>query len=645
MNNDRAMSVQVSARSFSVFLLLCLLSSAVSAQKGDLPHPRSLEDFSINYGTAPGTAVVLLKVFAERTGMHLDRQALVKLVNVTDGSETWQTTDSAGQGFFANLALGKYEVEASAFGYLPAHQEVQATDFMQPSQVSIVLQRDPNAINLDVAGAIMSPKARKEAKHAISQLKSGNLTGAQKQLERAYKLAPSSPELNFLLGYLYFQVNDFDRAGTYLSLATNLSPHNAQALMLLGRLGLEREDYPTARSVLEQAILEDAENWIAHDLLADAYLHEREYEKAREEAETALSKGKRRASPARLVLGQALIGLGRDQEGVQSLNRFLDESPKYPMGDQLRALIADVGEHNSPAGSTSEINTPALDTLPGVPAPALPMKSWQPPGVDEIKPPIASGTTCPTSQVIEESGKRVEELVDDVDRFAAVEELSHQTLDSYGVPVHTENRKYNYVATISETRPGLLDVDEYRTEKMTLQGYPDQIASTGFAALALVFHPDMRDTFEMTCEGLGEWQQQPTWVVHFRQRADRPNLMHSYKVGSQTHSVGLKGRAWITADKFQIVRMEAEIINPMPKIQLLSEHQIVEYGPVPFPKRDTTLWLPKSAEIYFDFRKHHYYRRHSFDHYMLFAVDSEEKRKEPVAKPADHVDIKDKNPS
>jgi hypothetical protein len=76
----------------------------------------------------------------------------------------------------------------------------------------------------------------------------------------------------------------------------------------------------------------------------------------------------------------------------------------------------------------------------------------------------------------------------------------------------------------------------------------------------------------------------------------------------------------------------------MPEIQLLSEHQVVEYGPIPFPKKNTSLWLPKSAEIYFDFRKHRYYRRHSFDHYMLFAVDSDEKRKEPVAKPDKKTD-------
>jgi hypothetical protein len=73
---------------------------------------------------------------------------------------------------------------------------------------------------------------------------------------------------------------------------------------------------------------------------------------------------------------------------------------------------------------------------------------------------------------------------------------------------------------------------------------------------------------------------------------------------------------------------------PMKEIQLLSQHQIVDYAPVKFTRSKTELWLPKSAELYFDFRRHRYYRRHSFDHYMLFTTDTEEKPKEPKAKPA-----------
>jgi hypothetical protein len=47
--------------------------------------------------------------------------------------------------------------------------------------------------------------------------------------------------------------------------------------------------------------------------------------------------------------------------------------------------------------------------------------------------------------------------------------------------------------------------------------------------------------------------------------------------------------------------------------------------------KNTLLWLPKTAEIYLDFRKRHYYRRHSFDHYALFSSDAQEKQKAPAS--------------
>jgi hypothetical protein len=69
----------------------------------------------------------------------------------------------------------------------------------------------------------------------------------------------------------------------------------------------------------------------------------------------------------------------------------------------------------------------------------------------------------------------------------------------------------------------------------------------------------------------------------------------------------------------------------MAEIQLLSEHLAIDYAAQQFPNRRVELWLPKTAEIYFDFRRHHYLRRHSFGHFMLFSVDAGETRTEPRA--------------
>ena len=628
-------------------LLSCLLALSTFAQlpqqqsRAGLNDPSTLQDFSIAYRTAPGTGVLLLTVSAEKSGIHLDRQALVKIVRSEDQSATWRTTEDTSRAVFTDLPYGSYQVEVNAVGYLSAQKQVQILMSPGPKMMELVLLRDPSAINLDFSDGVIAPKARKEAKQAVSLLKSGKLLDAQKHLETAYKMAPSSSDLNFLLGYLYFQKKDYAQSRTYLGTATNLSPTNAQALTLLGRTGLAVEDYPAARSALERAVLADSENWLPHNLLADAYLHEKNYGKARDEAQIALNKGqkagKTASSPVQLVLGQALVGLGHDQEGIQALDVFLKQSPTNPLAPQVRSMIGEIekrgpGAPSAVSPTVPEVAVSGVDPLSAMPELDLSTQAWRPPGVDDVKPTLVAGVACPAADVIDQSGKRVQELVADISRFAAIEDLFHQSLDNFGFPIRTETRKYDYVASISEPVPGTVSILEYRSDKLTVQNYPDHIASTGFVTLALVFHPEMRSDFDLQCEGLGEWHGEPTWLVHFQQRSDRPNRMHSYKIGEQVVPVDLKGRAWITADRFQIIRMEADIVKPMPDIRLISEHQVVDYGPVPFPKKNTTLWLPKNAEIYFDFRKHRYYRRHSFDHYMLFSVDADEKRKEPVPK-------------
>jgi tetratricopeptide (TPR) repeat protein len=643
----RALLSSPSARCLCVHLFLTgmlAVTAAAQTDLGDLNGLGSMQDrmhLAATYTTSPGTGIVLVHVFAERSGARIKQQALIKLVDSNGQNPFWATTDGNSEAFFSNTLFGSYDLEVSAVGYLSTHQQVQVNDSLRISQAEVILHRNPQAVDLDVEATVLSPKARKQTKRAVSALKAGNLKDAQKHLDEAFKLSPSSPDLNFLMGYLYYQKRDLTQAGSYLSTATNLNPNDVQALTLLGRTRLERQEYPAARSALEKAVLADSENWLPYNLLATAYLYQRSYDKAREQAEIAITKGKNDASSAQLILGQALIGLGENQQGIQALNFFLQHSPDLTKAEEVRNLItrAQENKERQPKSETStttlvtKASNSSFDPVATLPAPGLSMKSWTPPSIDNAELALAPGVTCPAEKLMEETGRRAEELVRDVEHFSAIEDLLHQSMDQFGIPITKETRKYNYVASISEPQPGFLQVDEFRSDKQSTTEYPDQIASSGFAALALVFHPSMRDNFEMTCEGLGDWRGQATWLVRFRQRSDRPNRMHSYNVGGRTYGVDLRGRAWISPDKFQIVRIVAEMIKPLPEIQLLSEYQVVEYGPIPFAKKNTTLWLPKSAEIYFDFRKHHYYRRHSFDHYMLFAVEADEKRKEPIDTP------------
>jgi tetratricopeptide (TPR) repeat protein len=569
--------------------------------------------------------------------VKLQLQSAVRLHCDAPAGTVWQTTSNNSETTFLGLSMGKYDIQVSAVGYQTAHKEVTIAGLTDELQVQVILERDPMAVNLDDTGsadALMLPKASKETKRAVAALSAGNLKDAQKHLSAAYKLVPSNAQVNFLLGYMFFQQRNLEQAQTYLSQAATLNPHHGQALTLLGRVRLLRGDDAQARISLEQAVTADPRNWMAHNLLGDVYLKQHEYEKAREHAQLAVDNGGDVGNSARLVLAQALPNLGRIQDGITVLKAFLKVEPTSPSATYAQGLLAELEQRASDASTVAAI-TPAvasptkeIDPFLEASEPSPITAAWLPPGVDETKPAVAPGVTCPYEDVIQKSGEHVKQLVDNVARFAAIEDLLHEQLDPLGNPSTREKRRFDYAASITEARPGVLLVDEYRTQRYDLGSLPDQIVTNGFTSLALVFHPSIRDNFQMTCEGLGDWHGQATWLVHFRQREDRPSRIQGFVVGDHHYPVALKGRAWITANKFQIVRIESELVKPMPYVKFLAQHQIVEYGAVHFEKGDLDLWLPKSAEVYLDLQHRRYYRRHSFDHYMLFSVDSEQKIRE-----------------
>jgi tetratricopeptide (TPR) repeat protein len=632
-------------RFFIAGLLFLLLPATYTfAQMGDpfngmgsggiMPTTTTTAGYVSNGGTP-----IVIKVFTGKEH-RLDRQAIIKLSNESTHYQTTQTTDENSEAAIVGLTFGHYVMEVSAVGYLTAHKEFQLSTQNSTFYENVTLEPDPEAINFKDPDAAMPSKARKSTKRGVNALKSGNLNDAQKWLDSAYKTVPSNADLNFLLGYVYYQKKDYGQALSYLGSATELNPRDAQALTLLGRLGLQQGDYVAASNALRRAVEADNEYWMAHHFLADAYLKQSNFEKAREQAELAIGDGKVKANPAKLVLGQALVNLGKEKEGIAALKSFIDESPKNPVAPQVQNLISEVESHRSAVASAPNVAPTTVAAITGVdallasPPPTFSVKPWQPPGVDDVKPLVATDVACPYDAVMQGSSLAVQQLVSDVSRISAIEHLLHSQLDEMGTPLTKDTRQFNYVASFSEATPGYVAVDEYRQENLGIADFPDQISSSGFATLALVFHPTLRDNFEMHCEGLGQWHGQATWLVHFKQRDDKPARIHDYKVGSQIVALKLKGRAWISADKYQIVRIESELVDPAPQIRLAGEHQIVEYGPVPFAKRNLQLWLPQSAEIYLDFRRHRYYRKHSFDHYMLFSVDAQENTKGPNAPPA-----------
>lgn len=607
-------------------------ASALAQQVGGPGTSSPLNPFAGIESLPESTGTIIKLAVESERQKPLDRQALVQITNKATGQVQARVTQDDSIATIVDLQTGLYDVAVSALGYLTSHQEVMISGLITVKRMEVGLKKDPSAVDLGAVNVKEIPsKVRRNILHGLTALKSSKLDEAQKKLDAAYKADPSNAEVNFLLGYLYFEKQNMERAQSYLAAATKQAPHYLEALTLLGRVQLQRNDAAAAQGPLEQAVTTHPESWMAHYLLSDAYLQQHDFEKAQAQARLAIERGAAAANPAQLILGQALANLEHYPQAIQALQTFLKVAPTDPNAKQIHELVAELEKRQSQPDEAIASQSIRLGMIPLVATtdPGLMEKSWGPPGVDDSRPAVASGVSCPIEEVITQSGERVKELVDDLAKFNAVEDVYHEEVDMAGVSKKHTTIRFDYVASIAELKPGSFKVDEFRSGRSDIGAFPDHIATRGLPTLALIFHPDMRDDFEMSCEGLGTWNQKATWLVHFQQRENKPRQIQDYVVNGRNYAVSLKGRAWISADTFQIVRLESDLTDPIKEIQLRSEHQTVEYAPVRFPKSKSELWLPKNAELYFDLHKHRYIRRHSFDHFMLFSVDTEEKRKEP----------------
>jgi hypothetical protein len=75
--------------------------------------------------------------------------------------------------------------------------------------------------------------------------------------------------------------------------------------------------------------------------------------------------------------------------------------------------------------------------------------------------------------------------------------------------------------------------------------------------------------------------------------------------------------------------METDLVAAMPQIRLVSDHTLVDYGPVRFKRGNVEMWLPQGAEMYSDWRGKRMHRRLSYSNYLLFSVDEKQRISEP----------------
>jgi tetratricopeptide (TPR) repeat protein len=540
-----------------------------------------------------------------------------------------QKTAKNGYVRFNGVPPSEYIVQAVA----PKYQRTSKNlELKERSLGKITIEMTPMSDAEDAGSSVglsaLAPKTQREVGRALEALRANKPNDARNHLQAAQKSAPTSAEVQYLLGVYASQINDHAQAKSFWMKTLELDPRHLSALLAVGFDLLHENKSAEAMPYLNRAVEAEPSSWRAHALLAEAMMLQGQRDDSIKQAERAMELGHERAVSVQLVLARAYAARGGDGDRDQAI-KVLRTYVQAHRADTAASKDLERLENPQPSDAARYAGAAADDMAAlSKDATALPVPSnWLPPDVDEKVPPVEAGASCGVDDVVSRAGKQLMELVKDVDRFAATESLTHESINKFGFASQPEKRKFNYVVSIQEVQHGYLNVEEYRNSGGSPAEFPGGVATNGLPALVLIFHPYNAVNFEMTCEGLARWNGGLAWQVHFKQRADKPNTIKRYRIGAEgpSYPVALKGRAWISADNYQIVRLETDLVSPVPQIKLIADHSDIEYGPVKFNKGNVSMWLPQSADVYYDWKGRRIHRRHSFSHYMLFAVEDKQK--------------------
>jgi len=582
-------------------------------------------------GLNPGTENLFLSAAVEvdvkgPNGAPVLGAVYVSLIK-NNGQVFMTAMAAGGKVWFANVPKSELTAEVVASGYETAMKKFEVLDKGEV-KLSMELQPMPDkeAAASDRGIAALNPKVQKDIGRALVALRANKASDARGYLEAAQRDAPNSAEVQYLYGVYASEINDMNMARSYWMRALELNPTHLSALLAVSQDLLHERQLAQAMAYLDRAVGAEPSSWRVHMLLAQGDLLQGKHDDAVKEAERAIELGHERAESVQPLLAHALFAKGDTDKAIQVLQDYVQTRPADANAAKLLETFKNppttANSTGTASGGTAAVADEVANETPEVAAMEI-ASNWLPPDVDEKVPPVETGATCNVNEVVQKAGSQLETFVHDVDRFTATESMRHESINKYGIASSPEKRKFDYLVSIEEVRKGYLSVTEYRNGGGGQAEFPDGIVTNGLPATVLVFHPYYAPNYEMTCEGLARANGTLAWQIHFRQMQGKPNAIRSYQPGihSPAYSVGLKGRAWISADNYQIIRMETDLVAPMPQIRLLAEHTAIEYGPVRFQNANVNLWLPQSAEVYFAWMGHQVHRRHSFSNYLLFGVD------------------------
>jgi Tfp pilus assembly protein PilF len=170
-------------------------------------------------------------------------------------------------------------------------------------------------------------KARSELTKAFSALKKNDFREAQDRLDRALKLYPSYAEAYNMLGNIYIQTGDKDKARSAFENAVRFDGKHAGANLSLGRLLIDQRQFAEAEVFSLNSTVASPENPDAWTVLALSQLLQDKLDDAIANAKRAHLLPHKGLAACHLIASGAYEKRGEFAAAAAELRTYLNENP------------------------------------------------------------------------------------------------------------------------------------------------------------------------------------------------------------------------------------------------------------------------------------------------------------------------------
>jgi tetratricopeptide (TPR) repeat protein len=609
-----------------VLLALLGVSPSLHSQKPTAPPSQS------GGGYKPPQPVIVKVSVRDMRGTPLESAALVHLHSTVKSFDMRLPTREGSTAEFPSVAPGEYEIEVRCEGYQTSAEHLSVAGFGMDVSVFIYLhpESDTTAAAPPPSGVVMTPKLRGEIDKGLEAMRKRQYDAAKVHFAKAVKIAPSNADALYLLGTSELALGETGLARKQFEDVLKVAPTYEKALLAVGELELQEGDASGAIVTLEKAFDLDGASWRTHLLLATAYAKTGRFENAEQHAARAATLAKEKGAYATFLLGEIQNAEGKWEQARSSWELVVSNFPNDPLASKAEENVARASERHHLNNSESATN---------LPPPLLPVveRPWAPPDIDSKEYRLASDAPCRADDVLARAQHRMNEQMENFEKFTATERIEHQEIDRFGMPGPARTREFSYIVFVHPLKEHSVYLEESRTGTSNDLSFPTSLATTGLNGLGVsILQPAYEKGFIYSCEGLTSLRGEASWQIRFETDSASAGTaaVREWRKNGLLYNIPIKGRIWVSASSFDLLRIETDLITPIVKLELTRDHLTVDYGPVSFQSGTAKLWLPWSAEMYMELHGKRYHHRHFLTDYMLFEVDTSNKVHKPKEPPA-----------